>query len=51
MVVEIGQRRAGQVEIVRGLQEGDQVVVAGLQKVSDGVAVRILAAPAAASAS
>lgn len=51
VVVEIGQRRAGQVEIVRGLQEGDQVVVAGLQKVSDGVAVRILAAPAAASAS
>lgn len=51
VVVEIGQRRAGQVEIVRGVQEGDQVVVAGLQKISDGAAVRILAAPAAASAS
>lgn len=51
VVVDIGQRRAGQVEIVQGLKEGDQVVVAGLQKISDGAAVRVLAAPAAASAS
>lgn len=49
IVVEIGQRRAGQVEVIKGLQEGDQVVVAGLQKVSDGTAVRILTAPAPVS--
>lgn len=42
VAVGIGQRRAGQVEVVSGLQEGDQVVVAGLQKVSDGAAVEIL---------
>ena len=49
VVVEIGQRRAGQVEIVRGLKEGDQVVVAGLQKIADGVSVRILATPSTES--
>jgi len=45
--VEIGQRRATKVEVTKGLQEGDQVVVAGLQKVQDGAAVR--AVPAARS--
>lgn len=45
IAVEIGQRRAGLVEVLRGLQEGEQVVVAGLQKISDGVAVRVLPSP------
>ena len=40
--VQIGQRRGGNIEIVNGLQEGDQVVVAGLQKVIDGSPVEIL---------
>src|SRR5690606_9064841 len=30
--VRIGQRRSGRIEIVSGLSEGDEVVVAGLQK-------------------
>lgn len=42
IAVGVGQRRAGKVEILNGLQEGDQVVVSGLQKVSDGVAVQVL---------
>ncbi len=50
VLVEIGQRRAGQVEILGGLQQGDQVVVAGLQKVADGTPVRILPAPSGAAA-
>lgn len=40
--VEIGQRRAGRVEILSGLAEGDEVVVAGLQKVIDGAPVTIM---------
>ena len=40
--VNIGQRRAGQVEVVKGLNEGDQIVVSGLQKITDGTAVEIL---------
>ena len=40
--VSIGQRRAGQVEVISGLREGDRIVVSGLQKVSDGAAVEAL---------
>ncbi len=40
--VNIGQRRAGQVEVVSGLKEGDDIVVSGLQKITDGSAVEIL---------
>lgn len=40
--VIIGQRRAGQVEVVSGLKEGDDIVVSGLQKITDGSAVEIL---------
>ena len=46
--VRIGLRRDGKVEVLEGLAEGDQVVVAGVQKISDGAAVRV--APAAAAA-
>ena len=36
MAVEIGQRQGGRVEIVSGLREGDVVIVAGVQKITDG---------------
>ena len=45
VAVEIGQRLGVNVEIVNGLQEGDQVVVSGLQKVRDGIEVEILPPP------
>jgi membrane fusion protein, multidrug efflux system len=38
--VQIGQRQPGRVEIVSGLEAGDQVVVEGTQKVRDGGPVR-----------
>ena len=44
VVVETGQRRSGTVEVVSGLAKGEQVVVAGLQKISDGTSVRVLPA-------
>lgn len=42
IMVEIGQRLGANVEIVQGLNEGDQVVVSGLQKVRDGTEVEVL---------
>ncbi|MBL8522338.1 MAG: efflux RND transporter periplasmic adaptor subunit [Betaproteobacteria bacterium] len=39
--VEIGQRQAGIVEVVRGLTPGDLVVTAGQIKIRDGSAVQI----------
>lgn len=47
--VEIGQRLAGRVEITSGLREGDAVVVAGVQKITDGQQVRAVEAGAAAA--
>jgi membrane fusion protein, multidrug efflux system len=47
--VEIGERRAGQVEIKRGVKPGDQVVTAGQIKLFNGAAVTIRPAAAAAS--
>ena len=41
--VETGQRRAGQVEIVRGLQPGEIVITAGQLKVRDGAPVTVSA--------
>ncbi len=41
--VNIGERRDGQVEIVKGLADGDRVVVSGLQRVIDGGPVEPLA--------
>ena len=37
--VEIGSRRDGRAEIVRGLELGDRVVVEGVQKIADGALV------------
>ncbi|MBP6019726.1 MAG: efflux RND transporter periplasmic adaptor subunit [Burkholderiaceae bacterium] len=54
VMVSVGQRREGMVEILDGLQAGDQVVISGLQKVLDGGQVQVLpsaAAKADASAS
>ncbi len=42
--VELGQRRDGVVEVVAGLNEGDTIVVAGIQKIRDGAAVTVSAA-------
>lgn len=44
--VDTGVRRAGRVEIVNGLSQGDVVVTAGQMKLRDGVAVRSAASPA-----
>ena len=43
--VDIGQRRAGKTEIVRGLQDGDVVVTAGQLKLRDGVPVQTALVP------
>jgi membrane fusion protein (multidrug efflux system) len=39
--VETGQRFEGQVEILKGIQKGDQVVTAGHEQLSEGTKVRI----------
>lgn len=39
--VETGQRRGGQVEILKGVSKGDVVVTAGQLKLRDGVLVRL----------
>jgi membrane fusion protein (multidrug efflux system) len=39
--VKIGQRQPGLVEVAEGLAAGDTVVVRGIQRLRDGVAVRI----------
>ncbi|HTU66248.1 MAG TPA: efflux RND transporter periplasmic adaptor subunit [Steroidobacteraceae bacterium] len=39
--VRIGNRRPGSVEVVSGLEAGEQVIVEGTQKVRDGAAVRV----------
>ncbi|MET0984820.1 MAG: efflux RND transporter periplasmic adaptor subunit [Steroidobacteraceae bacterium] len=41
--VQIGRRRPGEVEIVKGLAPGEQVVTEGTQKVRDGTPVHVVA--------
>ena len=48
--VELGQRREGKVEIVKGLDANDVVVTAGQLKLRDGMAVTVLGANGPASA-
>ena len=48
--VEVGQRRDGKVEIVKGLEPTDMVVTAGHLKIRDGVPVTIVNGPSAAIA-
>jgi membrane fusion protein, multidrug efflux system len=43
--IEIGQRDAGIVEVARGLDKADTVIIAGQTKVRDGGAVRLAANP------
>ena len=45
VAVQMGERRAGLVEIVSGVEEGDLVVVAGLQRVRPGMPLRPLGEP------
>ena len=45
--VTLGERRDGQVEILTGVAAGDQVVVAGFQRLTDGAPVEV--APTAAT--
>lgn len=39
--IDIGQRRDGKAEIVKGLQDGDMVITAGQLKLREGVAVQM----------
>jgi len=41
--IRLGARIAGEVEVVEGLAPGDVVVTAGIQKIRDGVPVRVVA--------
>ena len=45
--VHTGRRRPGQVEILDGVQPGEQVITEGTQKVRDGDAVTIVSSPTA----
>lgn len=47
--VDLGERRAGRIEVTAGLSAGDQVVTAGHLRLRDGVKVGVVAAPAAGS--
>jgi membrane fusion protein, multidrug efflux system len=47
--IEIGGRRFGVVEVLGGLQEGDQIVVEGIVKLRDGARVRFEESGAAVS--
>ena len=42
--VDIGQRRDGKAEILKGLQDGDVVVTAGQLKLREGVPVQVATA-------
>lgn len=44
--VSLGSRRPGQVEIVGGLEPGEQIVTQGVQRIRDGLPVRMAGAPA-----
>ncbi|WP_028354860.1 efflux RND transporter periplasmic adaptor subunit [Bordetella petrii] len=48
--VTLGERRDGKVEILTGVAAGDQVVVAGFQRLTDGAPVEVVADPDAAQA-
>ena len=48
--VSLGSRRPGQVEIIDGLQPGEQIVTQGVQRIRDGLPVRMAGAPAGSPA-
>ena len=43
--VSLGQREPGKVEVVSGLNPGDEVVTGGLQRLADGASIRRAAEP------
>ena len=47
--IEIGGRRFGTVEVKRGLEEGDRIVIEGIVKLSEGIEVRLDEAAGAVS--
>jgi membrane fusion protein (multidrug efflux system) len=47
--VQTGRRRPGEVEIVRGLTQGERVITEGTLKARPGQAVKVIAQPAAGS--
>lgn len=49
VALAIGERRAGVVEVVKGLKAGDLVVVAGLQRIRNGAPVTPLGKPKSAT--
>ena len=50
VTIEVGERRAGQAEVLRGIAAGDRIVVDGTGKLRPGLAVTEPAAPAPAPA-
>ena len=44
--VRLGQRAAGTVEVLEGIEAGEPVVRAGVQRLRDGVPVRVPDVPA-----
>ena len=40
--VEIGEMKSGEIEIKRGLNKGEEVVVKGVSKIQDGQEIKIL---------
>jgi membrane fusion protein (multidrug efflux system) len=44
--VQLGRRRVGEVEVVVGLDPGDTIVTAGIQRLRGGSPIRILNTPA-----
>ena len=48
--VKLGTRMPGQVEIVNGLEAGEEIVTQGVQRLRDGLPVRMANAPPAAAA-
>ena len=48
--VEIGQRRGGRAEVLKGLNDGDLIITAGQLKIREGVPVTIAAAQSAPAA-
>jgi membrane fusion protein, multidrug efflux system len=49
--VRVGRRRAGEVEILEGLQAGTQIITSGQSNLRDGAAVEIISAPLQSAAS
>jgi membrane fusion protein (multidrug efflux system) len=44
--ISVGRRTFGYAEVIKGIVEGEQVVVRGIQKVRDGTPVQIKESPA-----